>query len=177
MATDPSRIFRPEALEARAERPRARVLPPMSAPALRWASAAVALVVVAALAIGLAWPVPKTQRVAIVGLPDGGGIVVLGRTDADDSLRPGATVVADFGSARPIELRITEVAGTRTPQQLGERFPESRVPAVANVTLSLALATPRDRAAVPPALNDASVLGTATTGRQRVIDLLLRDLT
>ncbi len=176
MPAEPGGIFRPEALRARKGPSRPRILPVMSSPRLRAAAALVALAVLGALIVGLLWSVPRTQRVSVVGLPDGRGLVVLGRTSATDDLRPGSTVRADFGEERPVRLTVTGVQGVLTPREAGRRFRGSRVGSVATVRLNVALARPTTGGATPTELSDAVLLGTATTGHERVVDLLIRSL-
>lgn len=172
----PTRIFRPEAIEAQAEPNRPRILPPISAPAVRGMSVTIASVVVVAIAVGLVWPVPRLQRVTVVGLPDARGIVVISDPDEVTRLRPGNSVNADFGGSLKLELRIDNVMGVRTPKQIQTQFPGSRLTAITSAPVGLALASVRGRQRVPGALGEAAADGTADTGRGRVIDLIARKL-
>ncbi|WP_210492085.1 hypothetical protein [Patulibacter sp. SYSU D01012] len=169
--TDPGGLFRPEALRARADAAYPRVLPPMSAPALRWAALGLALTLLAALVVGLLWTVPRTSRVVVVGLPERAGIVVLsGPTDRRPA--PGTPVTATIGGERT-ELVVRRVVGVRTPQQLAERYRGTRVPSVANATVVLSLAAPRDGSPTPARLDGAFATGRAVTAHVPAYRLVL----
>lgn len=170
-APEPGPIFRPEALRARSETAHPRILPPMASPALRRSALAVALVVVAAVVVGLLWTVPRTSRVVVVGLPDREGAVVLSGPD-DRRPQVGSPVTAQLGGRRT-ELVVYEVVGVRTPQQLAARFRDSRVPTVANATVVLSLAGPRGGGPTPERLNGAFATGRATTDHVRAFRLLI----
>lgn len=164
-------LFRPEALRARAEASHPRVLPPMAAPALRRSALAVAIVVLAAVVVGLLWTVPRTTSVVIVGLPERAGVVVLSGP-ADRRPERGDVVTATVGGERT-ELVVTTVVGERTPRQLADRFRGSRVPSVANGQAVLSFAEPRDGSPPPVRLDGASATGRAVTDHVRAFRLVV----
>ncbi|MDP2710496.1 MAG: hypothetical protein Q8O56_04700 [Solirubrobacteraceae bacterium] len=173
---DGSRLFRPEAIEAHGAPDRPRILPPISAPAVRSACLAVTVAVLAALAVGLSWHVPQMQRVTVVVLPEARGVVVLSDPDEVAQISAGDTVSADFGGSLELELRIGRVAGVRTPEQVQAQFGASRLAAIATVPVGLSRATPQGGEPVPDTLGDAAAGGIATIGRERVIELVARKL-
>ncbi|MGI8430640.1 MAG: hypothetical protein ACR2OB_15350 [Solirubrobacteraceae bacterium] len=167
-------LFRPEAIEAHAEPDRPRILPPIAAPRVHALGALITAAVVVAAIISLAWPVPRLQRVAVVGLPANRGIVVVSKVADAAQLKRGDTVSADFGNGRPFKLRLSSIIGVRTPEQVKHAFGAGRLTEVATVPVGLARATVTSGGRVP--LSDALVAGSADTGHERLIELIARHL-